>query len=214
MTAAKIAVLGAGGHGKVVIATAEAAGFIVAAIFDDREEVWGQSILGHRIVGPIETLEPGDFDGTVLAIGRNAPRKNAAIQLEAPWVTVVHPSAQVHRSVVIGAGTVVFAGAVLQPDTAIGHHSIINTSATVDHDCEIADYSHIAPGANLAGNVTIGEGCLVGVGAALIRGVAVGAWATVGVGAAVISDVPGGVTVVGVPARALSSNAAPKATPT
>ena len=203
MTAAKIAVVGAGGHSKVVIGTAESAGFIVAAVFDDREQLWGGTILGHTVLGPIEGLQPSDFDGVVLAIGSNLGRHEASKRLEAPWVSIVHRSAHVHRSVAIGAGTVVFAGAVLQPETTIGRHSIINTAATVDHDCEIDDYAHIAPGANLAGNVKIGEGSLVGVGAALIPGVAVGAWATIGAGAAIVSDVPAGATIAGVPGRPL-----------
>lgn len=203
MTGARIAVVGAGGHAKVVIGTAEAAGLAITALFDDREELWGRTVLGYPILGPIEAIESHQLDGAAPGIGSNAGRRDATARVEVPWITLVHPSAQVHRSVVIGAGTVIFAGVVVQPDTTIGEHSIINTGATVDHDCEIASLTHIAPGAHLAGNVRLGQGCLVGVGAALIPGVTVGAWSVIGAGAAIVSDVPAGVTYAGVPGRAI-----------
>lgn len=203
--AARIAVVGAGGHAKVVIGTAEAAGFVVAAVFDDREELWGRKVLGYPVFGPIEAMATHEIDGAVPGIGSNAGRRDVTARVGAQWITLVHPSAQVHGSVFIGLGTVVFAGVVVQPDTMIGEHSIVNTGASVDHDCEIADLSHIAPGAHLAGNVRIGQGCLVGVGAALIPGVTVGAWSVIGAGAAIVSDVPPGATFAGVPGRDVRS---------
>jgi sugar O-acyltransferase (sialic acid O-acetyltransferase NeuD family) len=201
VTPTRIAVIGAGGHAKVVIATAEAAGFAIAAVFDDREELWGRTVLGYPVAGPIEAMEAHDVDRAVPAIGSNSGRRDVTARVATNWVTVVHPGAHVHRSVVIGVGTVVFAGAVLQPDTTIGEHSIINTGASVDHDCVIGDFCHLAPGSHLAGNVRLGQGCLLGVGASLIPGVTVGAWSVIGAGAAIVSDVPAGVTYAGVPGR-------------
>lgn len=201
MTAPRIAVAGAGGHAKVVIGTAEAAGFVIAAVFDDREDLWGGTVLGYPVYGPIEEMATHEVDGAVPGIGSNSGRRDVAARVGVLWVTVRHPSAQVHRSVVIGAGTVVFAGVVVQPDTTIGEQSILNTGATVDHDCHIAHYSHIAPGAHLAGNVSVGQGCLIGVGAALIPGVTAGEWSVIGAGAAIVSDVPAGATYAGVPGR-------------
>jgi sugar O-acyltransferase (sialic acid O-acetyltransferase NeuD family) len=201
VTATRIAVIGAGGHAKVVIGTAEAAGFVIAALFDDREELWGRTVLGYPVAGPIEALPNHEVDGAVPGIGANSGRRDVTARVATNWITLVHPGAQVHRSVVLGAGTVVFAGVVLQPDTTIGEHGIINTGASVDHDCEIGDFCHIAPGAHLAGNVRVGQGCLVGVGASLIPRVAVGAWSVIGAGAAIVSDVPAGVTYAGVPGR-------------
>jgi UDP-perosamine 4-acetyltransferase len=201
VTPTRIAVIGAGGHAKVVIATAEAAGFAITAVLDDREELWGRTVLGYPVSGPIEAMETYDVDRAVPAIGSNSGRREVTTRIAANWATVVHPGANVHRSVVIGAGTVVFAGVVLQPDTTIGEHSIVNTAASVDHDCEIGDFCHLGPGSHLAGNVRLGQGCLVGVGACLIPGVAVGAWSVIGAGAAIVSNVPAGVTYAGVPGR-------------
>lgn len=196
----KIVVLGAGGHAKVVIATVRAAGGNVVAAYDDDEGRWGQQILGVPISGPIskETIGNGP---AVIAIGNNRTRWSIAERLHANWVSVCHPNATVHASVVLGPGSVVFAGSVVQPDTTIGAHSILNTAATVDHDCIVADFVHIGPGVCLCGGVTVNEGVLLGVGAKVAPNVEVGPWSTVGAGAVCMVDVPGSTTVVGVPAR-------------
>jgi len=197
------AVLGAGGHGKVVIATLRAAGWEVASAWDDAEARWGEEVLGVPIRGPLERAGEAGAEGYVLALGSNRQRRRLAEALDLPWVSAVHPAAVVHPSVALGPGTVVFAGVVIQPDSGVGRHAIVNTAASVDHDCRLGDFVHVAPGVRLAGGVTVGEGGLLGIGSSVLPGLAVGAWATVGAGAAVVRKVPDGATVAGVPARLL-----------
>lgn len=197
----RIAVLGAGGHSKVVIATVRAAGLTVAALFDDDRARWGEEVLGLAIQGPLEAAGEAAVDGAVIAVGTNRARRAVAERIELPWIAVVHPAATVHSSVRLGAGAVVFAGAVIQPDTVVGRHAIVNTGASVDHDCRLDDFVHVAPGVRLAGDVTVDEGALVGIGSCVVPGGRIGRWATVGAGAAVVREVPENATVVGVPAR-------------
>lgn len=201
--AGRAAVLAAGGHAKVVIATLQAAGWRVVAAYDDDEARWGGELLGVPIRGPLEAAAGAEVDGAVVAVGDNRVRKSLAERFDLPWIAVVHPAAVVHPSVELGGGTVVFAGAAIQPDTRIGRHAIVNTGASVDHDCRLGDFVHVAPGARLGGGVAVGEGALVGIGSCVVPGVTVGPWATAGAGAAVVRDVAAGATVVGVPARPL-----------
>jgi sugar O-acyltransferase (sialic acid O-acetyltransferase NeuD family) len=194
-------VVGAGGHAKVVIATARAAGFDAIQIADDDEARWGSQLVGAPIVGPTrDVLDRADAIA-VLAIGDNAARHRLGASARCSFATVVHPSAIVDPSVVLGPGTVVFAGVVIQIDSRLGAHVIVNTGASIDHDCVLGDAVHVAPGTRLAGNVTLGDGVFVGIGAAIIPGRTVGAWTQIGAGAAVTRDLPEHVTAVGVPAR-------------
>lgn len=203
MSGQSFVVLGAGGHAKVVVATIQAAGGAIARLLDDVPERHGTRILGHLVEGPIGGGPRADGEVAVVAIGSNRARAAVAARWSGPFGVVVHPSAIVHASVTLGPGAVVFAGAVVQPGTTIGRHAIVNTRASVDHDCVLGDFVHVAPGVTLAGKVTLEEGAFMGVGSVAVPGVRVGAWATVGAGGVVVRDVPGGVTAVGVPARAI-----------
>jgi len=196
-----VAVIGAGGHAKVVIATLLAGGVEVGGILDDDVGKLGTKVLGVPVLGSVSSLSALGFAAAVLGIGDNRTRQRLATDLAAEWVSVVHPTAWVDPSVEIGAGTVVFAGVVIQPDTVIGRHAIINTGATIDHDCSIGEFAHVAPGVNLSGGVSVGEGALLGVGCRAVPGARIGAWAVVGAGAVVIDEVAAGTTVVGAPAR-------------
>jgi len=199
-----VSVLGAGGHAKVVIATVQAAGGHVRALYDDDARKWGQCVLDVPIVGAIASVDVTAGIGAIIALGNNATRKVVAEQHPTlRWQTAVHPNADVHPSVTLGAGTVVFSGAVVQPGAVVGRHCIINTGATVDHDCVIGDYAHIAPGVHLAGEVEVGEGAFLGIGSVAIVGVKIGAWATIGAGAVVINNIPPDTTAVGVPAKVI-----------
>lgn len=195
----RVQVIGGGGHGKVVLAALLEAGVDIAGVFDDAPALQSERVLGVAVAGGVAALDHAL--PAVLAVGDNRARAELAARLELTWHTVVHPTAWVHRSVRLGAGAVVMAGAVIQPDAVIGAHAIINTGATIDHDCRIGAFAHIAPGCHLSGNVEIGEGTLLGVGGCARPGARVGAWATVGAGAAVVGTLPDRCVATGVPAR-------------
>lgn len=198
----ELVIVGAGGHAKVVVATARAAGFRVVAIVDDARRRWGQHLAGLVVSGPSDPVLQDPAAQVVLAIGGNGARRARAQGARCRFAAVVHPSAIVDDTVQIGPGSVVFAGVVIQPDTAIGAHAIVNTAASIDHDCVIGEAVHVGPGTRLAGNVTLGDEVFLGIGVAVVPGVTIGARTTVGAGAAVVGDLPGGVVAVGVPARA------------
>ena len=197
----RVVIVGSGGHAKVVIATARAAGLEVASVADDDPARWGQRVLGIEIAGPAPPVLDDPNQLAVLAIGGNRARCARARGARGRFQTVVHPGAIVDATVRLRAGTVVFAGAVVQPDTALGEHVIVNTGASIDHDCAIGDFVHVAPGARLAGNVVLDEGAFLGIGAVAIPNLRVGAWTTVGAGAAVVCDLPANIVAAGVPAR-------------
>jgi len=197
----EVVVIGAGGHGKVVISTLQAAGHTVVAVYDDDAARWGSEILGRPVRGPVATAGEAGVACGVLAIGCNATRKKIAGLVNLRWLTVVHPVAWVAPDVPLGEGTVVFAGAIIQPGSVVGRHVIISTGATIDHDCVIGDCAHLAPGVHLAGTVRVGEGAFLGIGCTAIPARKIGAWTTVGAGAVVVRDLGEDVVAYGVPAR-------------
>jgi len=202
-----VLLIGAGGHAKVVLDATLATGRVeVLGLLDSDPSRTGSHVLGVPVLGD-ETLlqqEAHECSALLLCIGDNEQRLVLAARYEAMskrFLSVCHPTVSLGREVEIGEGTVVLAGAVVNPGTTIGAHCIVNTCASIDHDCRLADGVHVSPGARLAGGVCVGRGAHIGIGASVLPGVSIGAFATVGAGAVVLSDVPEGVTVVGVPAK-------------
>ena len=199
----KIAIIGSGGHASVVASTLTSVGHQVVGFYDDDEQRWGDRIFDIPIVGAIDKLNhAGNFSHAVVAIGDNKIRKKIVEKLYLDWITVVHPFAWVHPEVIIGVGTVVCAGAIIQPGAKIGSHVIVNTKASVDHHCRVGDYVHMAV-SHLAGGASLDEGVFMALGSIVLPGVHVGSWATVGAGALVTKNVAPEITVVGSPARSI-----------
>ncbi|MDL2200401.1 acetyltransferase [Halopseudomonas aestusnigri] len=200
-----LAVLGASGHGKVIADCAEVCGWDQVSFFDDR---WpALAVNGHwPVIGGTAELiaRLAEFQGVLVGIGNNVIRLTKLHQLlnaGAQVPVLQHPSAYISRYARIGAGSVVFAGAVINADSELGKGVIVNTGATVDHDCVLADGVHISPGANLAGGVVVAARSWVGIGASVRQLVQIGSDVVVGAGAAVVANTADGVTLVGVPAR-------------
>jgi acetyltransferase EpsM len=198
-----VAVIGAGGHGRVVAGALVAAGAVVAGYYDDDPETWGREIGESRVLGPIRELSRSMTRRAVVAIGDNRVRKQIAETIDVDWITVVHPFSWVDSSVTLGPGTVVAAGTVVQPGAVVGAHVILNAGALVNHDAVVGDYAHIS-GAHLGAEASAGQGALLAVGSTVVARVHVGAWATVGAGAVALRDVEPDITVVGVPAARTS----------
>ena len=197
-----IYLIGAGGHAKVILALLEALGRKCLGIYDDNEQRYGTTLLGVPVIGTVREIPDRCDISAVIAIGDNATRKRIAeIFRNICWATLIHPHSWVHGSVKIDKGSVVFAGAVVQPDTRIGKHSIVNTSASVDHDCQIGDFCHIAPGCHLAGGVHINNLTFIGVGAVVIPKISIASNTVVGAGASVVNDLAYSGTYIGVPAK-------------
>jgi sugar O-acyltransferase (sialic acid O-acetyltransferase NeuD family) len=176
----RVAVFGAGGHGKVVIDAIERNDeLVVACVADDRPQP-GAVLLGHAVIGGREALlaSRGGIDGVIVAIGDNRSRLEVAGWLLAQGFvlqSVVHPAAAVAPSASIGAGTLIMPGAVVNADARIGANAIINSGAVVEHDCDVGEGVHVAPGAVLCGGACVGACALVGAGAVVLPGVKVGA---------------------------------------
>lgn len=208
-----VIIVGAGGQGRV-IADAIQCSFrnngrlTLGGFLDDKFGLGAKESARPGILGRIADIRRVPHDAVVVGIGDNATRRKLFVDLEAQGeniISIVHPDAVVAEDVLIGKGTVIFAGVVVNAGSCIGSDVILNTGCTVDHNATIDSHVHICPGVHMAGGVSVGEGAFVGIGSAVIQNRTIGAWAIVGAGAVVIRDVMPGTTVVGVPARALST---------
>ncbi|WP_095497559.1 acetyltransferase [Paraferrimonas haliotis] len=203
------AILGAGGHGKIVAELAILNGYSDITFFDDswpqvtNVEQW--AVAGNKKVLLSKVIE---YDLTVIAIGNNEIR--CALQRElkkagAKFGVLAHPTSVISSFANVGAGTVLMANAVVNPFAKIGNSCIVNTNAVIEHDCVLADGVHISPGANLAGGVEVGKDSWLGIGCQIKQLVVIGVGVVVGAGSTVLHDIPDYWTVAGNPAKPLKT---------
>lgn len=136
-----LAIIGAGGHGRVVADCAEQTGqynniFFLDDSFTDRKNnaLW-------EIKGPVSEWnkfsQEADF---IVALGNNTLRADILKHLQdfkVSIATLVHPTASISPHSELGQGVVVFANAVINIGSKIADGCIINTNATVDHDLSL-----------------------------------------------------------------------------
>jgi len=203
----RLAILGAGGHGKVVADCADLNEWDVV-FFDDSWPSKKNNAHWPVVGNTSDLLERAkEFDGVLVAIGNNAARCGELDKLASAGANIpvlIHPSATISRHTSIGLGTIILAGTVINVDCNIGKGVIINTGSTVDHDCILGDFVHICPGTNLAGGVVVGNYSWVGIGSAVRQMIDIGSEVMVGAGAVVVSNISNSCVVTGVPARVRS----------
>jgi len=206
----QVVIVGAGGHGKVVLDILRAAGGVEAIGFVDASPGNAGTTVGELpVLGPanvLPKLRQQGIDAAIVAIGESRARAQYAQLLRQhgfELINAIHPAATISASARIGKNVVIAAQAVVCAEAMVADSVILNTACVVDHECEIGEAAHVCPGAHLAGRVRVGAGTWIGLGANVIQCVTIGQHAIVGAGAAVIRDVPAYATVVGVPARVI-----------
>lgn len=199
-----VAILGSGGHAKVVIDTLLAANQQACiSVYDDNPCLVGESLLQKFIVScaPADSFIQQYYH---IAIGHNKTRALIAGRYagrDKLFMSIIHPDSSVSSFAVLADGVLVAANAVVAAGSNVAQGSIINHGAVVDHECEIGEFSHVAPNVTLGGGVVIGARSIVGAGAVVLPGIKLGCDVTVGAGAVVTRDINDGQVVKGIPAR-------------
>lgn len=164
----KLLILGSGGYGKTVADVAKQLGiFDKIAFLDDTKS-------GGGVLGRCEEYAMFCDDDTVVypAFGNNTLRMEWMEVLMEEGIavpTLVHPSAYVSPTAVLGVGTVVLPRAVVNTGVAVGRGCIINIGALVDHDTIIEDGVHLSPGDIVKAENCIRSGMKINAGDVIVN---------------------------------------------
>jgi sugar O-acyltransferase (sialic acid O-acetyltransferase NeuD family) len=160
----KCIIVGAGGHGRVVLDIMLRAGVHeVVGFVDSSAALAGRRVDGRRVFGGLEVLPElrasAGVEGALVAIGDNGVRRELADRVEAAGLTLVnaiHPSANLAHNVTLGRNIVIAAGALVCAHCHVGDSVVLNTGCIIDHESMIGPGSHICPGAVAALSTVVG----------------------------------------------------------
>lgn len=191
-----IYIYGSSGHGLVVADIAKACGYDDIIFIDD----------GNNEYPSFEDIKSDKNIPMAFGVGSNTIRAKLFEKVKQNGfeiVTLIHPSAIISPSVIIGIGTVVMPNVVVNAKAIIGDGVILNSGCIVEHECRIDDFAHISPNAALAGNVKVGKFSHIGIGSNVIQGISIGRNTIVGGGSVVIKNIEDNQKVAGVPAKTI-----------
>src|SRR5205085_5820024 len=126
-----IVIAGASGHARLLIEAIERERkYRIVGLLDSFKKA-GLTALGYDIIGSIEEL-PALFtrypiDGAIIGIGDNWVRAKIARQIldvapGLPFVSIVHPAAELSARASVGHGSIVMAGAAVNPGCVVHNH--------------------------------------------------------------------------------------------
>ncbi|HNR09454.1 MAG TPA: acetyltransferase [Saprospiraceae bacterium] len=119
-----------------------------------------------------------------------------------------HPHALISKhalispfEVVLGQGLNIMANAYISASVSIGDGCLVNAQAHMHHGSRIGRFCTLSPGCKVLGQAIIDDFTEIGSNAVVLPGLQIGRRVRIGAGAVVTKDVPGGVTVKGIPGR-------------
>ena len=205
----KVIVLGSGGHAKVVIDILHAMDTIEIFGITSKTLSEGENFSGYPVLGDDSVLEQFSNYEYLIAMGIGGYRDNNLREivfklvksLDFEFINIIHPSAIISKTAIIGDSVTIFPGVVLNTEVQIGDNSIVATSSTIDHETIVGENFLISAGVTIGANAFINDNALLALGSKIISGIKVGRNALIAAGAVVINDVADNEIVFGIPAR-------------
>ncbi|WP_298062299.1 NeuD/PglB/VioB family sugar acetyltransferase [uncultured Rikenella sp.] len=181
-----VILIGGGGHCKSVIDAAESARypdsepvFKIVGILDTADKV-GTDVLGYPVIGTDDDIPAliGSMPGVhfVITVGhiKTARIRQAiaarVVEAGGRFATIVASTAHVSRHAVLGEGSVVLHGAMVNAGAEVGKQCIVNTLANIEHDARVGDFCHISTGAMVNGDCAVAGGVFLGSQSVMLNG--------------------------------------------
>lgn len=154
---------------QTVTELAEDCDFHVAGLIDDFSK--DEKVLGtlDRVA---QTHPPSEFHIAIaIGYGNLAARWQVWQRVKAAGYTappLIHPRAYVAKSAVLGEGSMIMAGAIVDVRSRVGDITVVWPGACINHDGTLGDNCFVSPNATLCGYVDLGAHSFVGAGAAIV----------------------------------------------
>lgn len=173
----RIAIVGAGGFGRLALDVLIASGSEdwVLGFYDDAHAAIPAKVRGFPVLGDVAMLKSMlsiEPVYVIVAITDNQTRlriANSIRGLGGSFVTARHPLSYVSGEANIGDGSVIGAGAVVQPNAVVGSHCFLGPNSVVDRDATIGAGVWVSSGAVIGSGARVGARTLLGNNASVGR---------------------------------------------
>ncbi len=198
MTKKEIILVGAGGHAKSCIEIIESIGEYSIVQVVGQEADLGTRILGHEVRytdADLESLRK-KHEFAFVGVGQihnPEPRVRLFLHLSKlgfKLPSFVSKNATVSKFVIVGSGSIVMNGAILNSNCVIGENVILNSSSLIEHDVTVGNHCHIATRVTVNGGTKIGQATFLGSGTIVRNGIEIGDNSFVGMGIIVSKSLP------------------------
>jgi len=201
----KIIIVGAGGHAQSCIDVIESTGIytIYGLVGSPQENNLNRH--GYKIIGNDEDLAAivKVVPNALISVGqiKNSIRRESlyrlaiAVGFNLPIVQSKH--AYVSDKSIIGKGTILMHGVIVNANATIAENCIINSRALIEHGVQISKNTHVSTGVIINGDARIGKGTFIGSGSIIKEGVVIGENCIIPMGAKVKHNVPDNSTYQG-----------------
>lgn len=167
---------------------------------DAFEKVLCGAPTAHETLGSVV-----DLQGKLCVIAVGDPRLRHRLMQEVLAAggklgSVVHPSAYVAATAIVGSGTIISPMAFVGPFAQVGRNCAINVHAIVGHDVVLGDCVVLSPGADINGHGGAGTCAFLGAGAIVSPKVTLGAYSKLAAGSVLNRSTEEGYLMHGNPA--------------
>lgn len=209
----KIIVIGSGGHAKVVIDIIHEMNDYEIIGITSKSLKSDTSFCGYPVLGEDNILNSFINDKNIFAaMGLGGYKDNYLRErvfrfvkgIGFNFINVVHPSANISKTVTMGEGNVFFPGVVVNTDVKLGNNIVVATGSTIDHETIVNDHVLISAGVTVGAYSVLEEGALLALGSKIISGVTIGSYSLVAAGAVVVNNIGQNQRVFGLPAKPVS----------
>ena len=161
-------------------------------VIDDNPKLSSFPRIKDFYIGTIENYVPQQNDVSVIAINDPLTRFKIELALLEKGVTfssVIHPTALISKTSVLGEGAILAPHVVVTTDVVIGRHAHLNISASVGHDVKIGNFTTMSSYTDVTGKCDVGDFSFLGSGARILPGCRIAARTRIGAGCVVMRSV-------------------------
>lgn len=193
----KVIIVGAGSMAETVASILQGdKNFQIVGFTDKDNRSKGKKILGIEVIGShaiLKDLFRQGITGMVVAIGgyNNIREKyfHEFKEIGFEMINVIHHSAIIDPSAVIGEGVIIGPGCIISPSVKIERNTILSAGVIISANVQIADNVYIGIGSIINGGSSIRRNAFLSAGCLIGPGVTIGKNAEVSQGKAVMKSI-------------------------